>query len=107
MALLFLLGAIGSEVLGTSLVKNTEGFTRALPTAACLVCYAGSILLLSRATESGMQVGVAYAVWSGVGTVAIVLIGYFFLGEGINAAKVLGILLVIAGAVLLNLKGAH
>lgn len=107
MAYLFLLAAITSEICGTSLVKSTEGFTRALPTAGCLLCYAGSIFLLSRAVSAGMQVGVGYALWSALGTVTVVLIGYFFLGEPITVAKVVGVLLVVAGVAVLNLKGAH
>jgi small multidrug resistance pump len=102
----FLLGAIACEVVGTSLLKSTEGFSRLGPTAACLVAYAAAFALMAQAVKQ-VQVGVAYAMWSGLGTASIVVIGAVFLGEPLGTAKVLGVLLVIAGVVLLNLGGAH
>ena len=54
-----------------------------------------------------MSVGTAYAIWSGAGTAAIAPIGMVFIGEAVTAAKILGLLLVIAGVVVLNLGGAH
>jgi small multidrug resistance pump len=103
----FLGVAIASEVLGTSLLKTSEGFSRVWPTVACLVAYAGSFLALSVALARGMQVGVGYAVWSGLGTTLIVVIGALFLHEPVTVAKALGVALVIAGVVVLNLGGAH
>jgi small multidrug resistance pump len=104
---LLLFSAIAAELVGTSLMKATEGFTRLWPTVACLVAYAASFVLLAQ-TVKGMQVGVAYAIWSGVGTAAIVVIGAAWLGEPITTAKVAGISLIIAGVVMLNLNGtAH
>ncbi|MET7464687.1 SMR family transporter [Nonomuraea sp. NPDC005501] len=107
MMYLFLALAIGAEVLGTTLLKSTEGFTRLWPTLACLACYGAAFLLLARALERGMQVGVAYAIWAGLGTTLIVVIGMLFLGEPLTAAKVAGVALVVAGVVTLNLAGAH
>ncbi|AEW98638.1 DMT family transporter [Streptantibioticus cattleyicolor] len=107
MAYLFLLLAIITEVAGTSLLKATAGFTRLWPTAACLACYAVAFLALARAIGRGLHVGVGYAMWSGLGTTLIVLIGALFLHEPLTAAKVLGVALVIAGVVVLNLGGAH
>jgi small multidrug resistance pump len=102
-----LFSAIAAELVGTSLMKATEGFTRLWPTVACVTAYVLSFLLLAQ-TVKGMQVGVAYAIWSGVGTAAIVAIGAAFLGEPITTAKVAGISLIIAGVVMLNLNGtAH
>lgn len=54
-----------------------------------------------------MQVGFAYAVWSGLGTTLIVIIGALFLGESLSATKIAGVALVVAGVVTLNLAGAH
>jgi small multidrug resistance pump len=102
----FLLGAIAAEILATSLMKSTMGFTKLWPTLACLVGYAISLVLLSQAVK-GVSVGVAYALWSAVGTAAIVAIGAAFLGEPITLIKVAGISLIIAGVVTLNLGGAH
>ncbi|GLY76238.1 DMT family transporter [Actinoallomurus iriomotensis] len=107
MPYVFLGLAITSEVLGTSLLKATQGFTRLWPTVTCLAAYAGSFLALSVALARGMQVGVGYAVWSGLGTTLIVVIGALFLHEPVTAAKALGVALVIAGVVVLNLGGAR
>ena len=106
MAYLFLLIAISLEVLGTSLLGVTEGFSRFWPTAACLGSYAGAIFALAR-TVQDIPIGVTYAIWSGLGTAAIVTIGVIALGEAITPAKALGVALVIGGVVVLNLGGAH
>nr|WP_223187259.1 multidrug efflux SMR transporter [Streptomyces sp. CBMA29] len=99
--------AIVAEVLGTSLLKSTEGFTRLWPTVVCLVAYAGAFVALAVAVQKGLQVSVGYAVWSGLGTTLIVIIGALFLGEPVTAVKVLGVALVVAGVAVLNLSGAH
>ncbi|MET0415267.1 MAG: multidrug efflux SMR transporter [Actinoplanes sp.] len=106
MAYLFLLGAIAAEVIGTSLLKATDGFTRLWPTVGSLAGYALSFVLLSQAVK-GVPVGVAYAMWSALGTAAIVAIGAVFLGEPLTVTKVVGVALIIAGVVTLNLGGAH
>jgi small multidrug resistance pump len=102
----FLLAAIGAEVAATSLLKSTDGFTRLWPTVAVVSGYAVSFVALSQAVK-GVQVGVAYAVWSALGTAAIVAIGAIFLGEPITPIKTVGVGLIIAGVVTLNLGGAH
>jgi small multidrug resistance pump len=105
-AYVYLLAAIAAEILATSLMKATEGFTRLWPTVACLVGYALSLVALSQAVK-GVPVGVAYALWSALGTAAIVAIGAAFLGEPITVIKVAGISLIIAGVVTLSLGGAQ
>lgn len=107
MAYLLLAGAILSEVVATSLLKSTAGFTRLWPTLACLVGYTVSFVLLAQSIQRGMQVGVGYAIWSALGTTLIVAIGVLFLDEPVSAAKILGVALVVAGVVLLNLNSAH
>ncbi|MFE9201755.1 DMT family transporter [Micromonospora sp. NPDC007230] len=106
MAYLFLLAAITAEVIGTSLLKATDGFTRLWPTLGLAVGYVSSFGLLALAVKE-IPVGVAYAIWSGLGTAAIMAIGATFLGEPLSVAKVAGAGLVIAGVVVLNLDGAH
>lgn len=106
MAYVWLLAAIAAEILATSLMKSTEGFTRLWPTVVCLAGYAFSLVALSQAVK-GVQVGVAYALWSALGTAAIVAIGAAFLGEPLTVVKVAGISLIIAGVVTLNLSGAQ
>jgi small multidrug resistance pump len=107
LAYLFLFIAIFAEVVATSLLKSTEGFSRLWPTAVCLLGYAVSFALLALPIARGMQTDVAYALWSAVGTAAIVLIAVLFLGSPISMAKIVGVGLIIAGVVTLNLGGAH
>jgi small multidrug resistance pump len=107
MPYVFLLGAIAFEVVATSLLKSTEGFTKLWPTVACLTGYAAAFAALAWAVRHELPVGVAYAMWSGLGTAAIVAIGAVFLGEPVTTQKIAGVLLVISGVVVLNLGGAH
>jgi small multidrug resistance pump len=107
LAYLLLFAAIFAEVVATSLLKSTEGFTRAWPTVVCLVGYAASFALLALSISRGMQTDVAYALWSAIGTAAIVLIAVLFLGSPMSVAKVVGVGLIIVGVVTLNLAGAH
>lgn len=104
---LLLFGAIFAEVMATSLLKSTDGFSRLWPTVICLVAYAGSFAMLAASISRGMQTDVAYALWSAVGTAAIVLIAVMFLGSPVTAAKVVGVVLIVAGVVTLNLGAAH
>lgn len=106
MAYLLLLLAIAAEVAGTSLIKFTDGFTRLWPTVATLGCYGVAFLFLAQAVRI-VPVSVAYAMWSGLGTAAIAAIGAAFLGEPLTVARVLGIGLIVAGVVVLNLGGGH
>lgn len=107
MTYLFLFCAIFAEVVATSLLKSTEGFTRVWPTVVCLAGYAIAFALLAASISRGMQTDVAYALWSAIGTAAIVLIAVLFLGSPVTVAKVLGVGLIIGGVVTLNLSGAH
>ncbi|GAY10258.1 multidrug efflux SMR transporter [Pseudonocardia sp. N23] len=102
----WLLGAIATEIVATTSLKLSEGFTRPVPSIVVVVGYVAAFACLSQALRT-FEVGTAYALWSGIGTAAVVLVGVLFLGEGISPAKVGGVVLVIAGVVLLNLSGAH
>lgn len=104
MSWFILIGAILLEVVGTTCMKLSEGFTKAIPVACMFACYILSLMLLSW-TLKKIEVGIAYAVWSGVGTALIATIGIVFFREGITLLKIGGILLVIMGAVMLNLAG--
>ncbi|NKX49292.1 multidrug efflux SMR transporter [Arthrobacter deserti] len=106
MAYLFLGLAIAAEVAGTSLLKLTDGFSRLWPSIFCLAAYAAAFVLLSQVIKT-VPVGVAYALWAGLGSVAIVAIGAAFLGEPLGAVKLVGVGLVVAGVVVLYLGGAH
>ena len=105
MPYLLLALAISSEICATVSMKYCEGFTRLLPSIVVVVGYVFSFAMLSQALKQ-LQVSTAYAIWSGVGTAVVAAIGFVFLGEGLNALKLLGIVLIIAGVVALNLGGA-
>ncbi len=100
----YLLGAIIAEIVATSSLKASAGFTRLGPSVVVVVGYGVAFYLLSIALKS-IPIGVAYAIWSGVGTVAIAIIGFLAFHERLSAAQVAGIALVVAGVLLLNLAG--
>lgn len=106
MAYVTLAGAIVMEILGTTIMSRSDGFTRLWPTLGTIAAYALAFTLLAK-TLTTMEVGIAYAIWAGAGTALIAAVGIVFLGETVTAAKLLGIALVIAGVLLLNLSGAH
>lgn len=106
MVYMTLSAAIAAEVLATTSMKYSDGFTRLWPSLGTGVGYLIAFYLLSL-TLREMSVGTAYAIWAGAGTAAVALIGMVFIGEAVTAAKILGVLLVIAGVVVLNLGGAH
>ena len=104
MSWIFLVAAIFFEVAGTTFLKLSNGFSRLVPVFFMLVFYITSLLLLSLVLKK-IEVGIAYAIWSGVGTATITLIGIVFFSESINILKIGGIILVIAGVTILNLAG--
>jgi small multidrug resistance pump len=106
MAWLVLVGAIASEVVATSALKLSDGFSRLTPSIVSAVGYVLSLVLLSWALKLHMQVSVAYAIWAGAGTAAIAVIGLVLLDEPLTVPKCAGIVLIVAGTVVLNLTGA-
>ncbi|MEW2294877.1 multidrug efflux SMR transporter [Streptomyces sp. NPDC006743] len=106
MGYLFLAGAIAAEVAGTTAMKYSEGFSRVGPSVLTALGYLISFALLAQTLKT-LNVGTAYAIWSGIGTAAIATIGVAFMGEGMNLVKAAGIALIIVGVVVLNLGGAH
>ncbi len=101
-----LLGAIGIEVAATAALPRTQSFRDPLWTGLVLLGYAVSIWMLAMVIQN-IPVSVAYAVWSGLGTAGIVLIGVLFFGEGINPLKATMLMTIIGAVVVLNLQGAH
>ena len=93
--------AIACEVFGTNMMKASMGFTRPVETALFLVAYLASFICLTF-TLKGLQLGVAYGSWSGVGVTATALIGVLVWNDPMNWLIVLGIILVIGGVVLLE-----
>ncbi len=101
---IFLILAILTEVAGTTLLKLSDGMKNLVPTIASLILYLVSLGLLGLSLNK-LDVSVAYAIWSGLGTALIVGIGIFFLGEAVTWQKLLFIGLIVIGAVGLNLTG--
>lgn len=105
MSWLYLVLAIASEVGGTTCMKLSESFTKPLISLAMFCLYGLSLSFLTLALR-GIPVGVAYAVWSGLGTALIAVIALFAFHESLTAIKVVCLALIIAGVVGLNLTGA-
>ena len=94
--------AIVSEVIGTLSLKASEGFTRLGPSLIVVVAYGLAFYFLSLTLKS-IPVGIAYAVWSGIGVTLVALIGWIVFGQKLDLAAVLGMGLIIAGVIVLNL----
>jgi small multidrug resistance pump len=97
-----LAGAIASEIFATSSLKASHGFTRLAPSAAVVAGYAAAFYCLSLCLRT-VPVGVAYAIWSGVGTAVVALIGWAAFRERLHPAQIAGLALIVAGVALLNL----
>ena len=106
MAWLLLAIAIASEIVATTSLKQSEGFTKPLWSVVVVVGYGLSFFLMAQALKT-IPVSVAYAVWSGAGTAVVAAIGMVFLGEPVSLMKVAGVALIVAGVVVLNAGGAH
>jgi small multidrug resistance pump len=105
-AWVLLMGAIGVEVAATAALPRTQSFRDPMWTALVLGGYAISIWLLA-AVIRHIPVSVTYAVWSGLGTAGIALVGVVFLNEGWDLLKGVALLMIIGGVIVLNLHGAH
>jgi small multidrug resistance pump len=101
---LFLALAIVFENSGTVFMKLSNGLTRLVPSILIWVCYIPSFLMLSLALRK-IDVSIAYAIWSGVGTATIAIIGILFFQEPLNWVKVVSLGLIIMGVIGLNLSG--
>ena len=94
--------AIVAEVIATTALKQSAGFTRMVPLAVSIVGYAIALFCLSL-TLDRIPTGIAYAIWSGVGIVLITALAWAIHGQRLDAAAVVGMGLIIAGVVVLNL----
>jgi small multidrug resistance pump len=102
MAYLTLFIAIIAEVVATSFLKQSNGFTRLVPTVVTLVGYAVAFFCLSLTLRT-VPTGVAYAIWSGVGIVLVTAIAWIWQGQKLDGAAVAGIGLIMAGVIVMNL----
>lgn len=99
---LFLAAAIVSEVIATSALKSTYGFTRLLPSIVVVVGYGASFYLLSVSLKS-IPVGIAYSIWAGIGIALVTLIAWLVYGQKIDGWGFVGIGLIVSGVGVLNL----
>lgn len=94
--------AIVAEVIATSALKASDGFSRLMPAVVVVIGYAIAFVCLSLTLRS-IPVGVAYAIWSGAGIVLISLVGYFVFSQALDAAALAGMALIVAGVLVINL----
>lgn len=99
---LFLGIAIISEVIATSALKSSEGFSRLWPTAIVIMGYGTAFYFLSLTLKT-IPVGIAYAIWSGLGIVLVSLIAWLGFGQKLDLAAIIGICFIIAGVIIMNL----
>jgi len=103
-AWLTLLLAIASEIGGTSLLKLSEGLSRPWPTLLLLMAYGCAIALVARVVMV-IPLGITYALWSGIGTLAVVLVGALVYRQFLNISQMVGIALIVAGVIIVNIGG--
>lgn len=109
MKFVFLAAAILFEVIGTSALKASDGFTRVAPSVVVVAGYAAAFYFLSLSLRE-IPVGIAYAIWSGAGIILIAAIGWLFFGQTLDAWAMLGLGLIILGVIVVNFlskSGAH
>ena len=94
--------AITAEVVGTSCLRLSQGMTKPLPTVLVFLAYAIAMGLLSKVVMS-LPLGLTYALWSGIGTVAVVLVGWLAYQQTLSVSQLIGIGVITAGVVLVNL----
>ena len=100
MSYVYLLAAIVCEVFATTFLKATNGFTVLLPSLAVVFGYGGAYYFLSL---SGIQLGTAYAIWSGLGIVLVSIAAYFVYHQKLDAPAIAGMALIICGVLVIRL----
>ena len=100
-AYVFLAFAIILEITGTSFIKDTEGFTRWIPSLICLGTICLSYFLMSHVVAF-LPVGITYATWSGLGIVALTLVGIYKYSQIPNIPTIIGLLLIIVGVIIVS-----
>lgn len=98
--------AIIAEVIGTAALKSSDGFTRWLPSLIVVAGYGVAFYCLAQVLKT-IPMGVAYAVWSGLGIVLIALVGWLVHGQRLDVAGIVGMGLIIAGVLVLNLLSGN
>lgn len=93
--------AIVAEVIATSTLKSTEGFSRLWPSVVVVCCYEVAFILLAVCVKR-IPVGIVYAIWSGVGVALITLVAWWFMGQTLDAVGLAGVALIVGGVVVIN-----
>lgn len=101
MAYILLALAIVSEVTGSTFLVKSEGFTQLVPSILVVIFYVISFYLLSQVIKT-IPLGVAYAIWGGVGIVLTALIGFLMFRQSLDLAALIGIALIIGGVIVMN-----
>ena len=102
MVYVYLIVAVAFEVVATSALKLTDGFTRLGPSLVTLVGYGFAFYFLSLTLKT-MPVGVVYALWSGTGIVLIAIIGFVAFGQRLDLPAIIGLAMIIGGVLIVNL----
>ena len=103
MSWFYLAAAILFEIIGTVSMKLSNGFTKGIPSILMILFYILAFVCLNFSLKT-IPVSIAYAIWSGIGTATIAIIGYFVFKETLTVMKVSAIVLIIVGVVLLNIS---
>ena len=93
--------AIVTEVTGSTFLAKSDGFSKPIPAAVTLICFAIAFYLLSQVVKT-IPLGITYAIWSGVGIVLTAIIGVTVLKQSLDLPAIIGIILIIAGVVVMN-----
>lgn len=101
-AYLLLATAIVCEVTGSTFLLKSEGFTKLLPSVMVIILFSLAFFLLSHVIKT-IPLGIAYAIWSGVGIVLTATIGYLFFKQTLDTAAIIGMLLIVSGVIVINL----
>jgi small multidrug resistance pump len=102
MGYLYLSMAIVAEVVGTSALNASQGFTRLRPGIIAIVAYGVSLYMLSIVLKT-IPVGIAYAIWSGIGVSLIVIIGVIWFNQPLDIPAIAGIIMIMAGVIVINM----
>ena len=97
--------AIAAEILGTLSLKASDGLSKLWPSIGVLVGYASAFALMAVSLKK-LDVGITYAIWSGVGIIGAAIGGYIFFNQEISKVSMLGMAIIIVGVVVMNLGGA-
>ena len=106
MAWIYLVLAGVLEVVWAFSMKQSEGFTRPLPTLVTIAFMIGSFALLSVSMRT-LPLGTAYTIWTGIGAIGAFVVGVAVLGEQLSAARIIAALLIVSGLILMKATSAH